>query len=308
MRILIGHDGSPASATARDLVASLPLPPETAVRLVTVLEDVGALLGAEPASAVVEGWSAAEKQALAGQSAALESAADGFQAAAVRHVARPEVAILRGRPATALVEEARRWPADLLVIGSHGHGADSGIMGSVANEVIDQANVPVLVARRETARRVLLAHDGSVHADHALERVATWPLFADVDLRILSVAHVNALQRLGIQGTADAASAVRSAARATRRPDATEDAEERLVDAHRAIADAACQRLMELGRFAEPRVALGRPITEIVGMANAWADLVVVGSRGRTGLARLLLGSVARGVLQQAATSVLVVR
>jgi nucleotide-binding universal stress UspA family protein len=34
----------------------------------------------------------------------------------------------------------------------------------------------------------------------------------------------------------------------------------------------------------------------------------VMGSRGRTGLARLLLGSVARGVLQQAATSVLVIR
>jgi nucleotide-binding universal stress UspA family protein len=308
MRILIGHDGSPASTTARDLVASLPLAAGTLVRLVTVLEDVGALMGAEPANAVVEGWSTAETRALAGHSAALDHAADGFLAAVVRHVARPEVAVLRGRPATALVDEARRWSADLLVIGSRGHGAESGIMGSVANEVIDQASVPVLVARRETARRVLLAHDGSAHADHALERVASWPLFADADLRILSVAHVTALQRLGIAGTAEEAPARSSARRARQRPSATTNAEEQLVDAHRDIADAACQRLLELGRFAEPRVALGRPITEIVAMADAWADLVVVGSRGRTGLVRLLLGSVARGVLQQAATSVLVVR
>jgi len=308
MRILIGHDGSPASGTARALVASLPLPAETAVRLVTVLESVVALLGAAPGHSAPGGWSQAEARALAGQSAALNAASDAFVAAAVTHVARPDVAVLRGRPATALVDEARRWMADLLVIGSRGHGAESGFMGSVANEVIDQAEAPVLVARRDTVRRVLLAHDGSSHADRALERLAGWPIFAGADVRVLSVAHVTALHRLGLGSGDPEGEAGRAARRPHRRPTVPAGAEERLVDAHRDIADSACQRLLELGRFAEPRVALGRPITEIIAMADAWADLVVMGSRGRTGLARLLLGSVARGVLQQAATSVLVIR
>jgi hypothetical protein len=46
-----------------------------------------------------------------------------------------------------------------------------------------------------------------------------------------------------------------------------------------------------------------------VDFAEEWdADLVIMGSHGRTGLARLLLGSVARNVLHHASCSVLVIR
>jgi K+-sensing histidine kinase KdpD len=49
--------------------------------------------------------------------------------------------------------------------------------------------------------------------------------------------------------------------------------------------------------------------TEILAAASASdADLIVMGTRGRTGLARFVLGSVARNVLQHASCSVLVVR
>ena len=48
---------------------------------------------------------------------------------------------------------------------------------------------------------------------------------------------------------------------------------------------------------------------EIVEEAAAWsADLVVLGSRGLTGLSRFVLGSVARNVLQSTQSSVLIVR
>ncbi|MDP9270967.1 MAG: universal stress protein [Chloroflexota bacterium] len=53
----------------------------------------------------------------------------------------------------------------------------------------------------------------------------------------------------------------------------------------------------------------GDAATEILAAAQAFkADLILLGTRGRTGVARLVLGSVARNVLHHASSSVLVVR
>ena len=56
-------------------------------------------------------------------------------------------------------------------------------------------------------------------------------------------------------------------------------------------------------------VQIGSPETEIVNAAKDWpADLIVIGSHGRGGIRRALLGSVAEGVMRQATCPVLVVR
>lgn len=56
-------------------------------------------------------------------------------------------------------------------------------------------------------------------------------------------------------------------------------------------------------------VQIGSPVTEIVNAAKDWpADLIVIGSHGRGGMARVLLGSVAEGVMRHARCPVLVVR
>ena len=56
-------------------------------------------------------------------------------------------------------------------------------------------------------------------------------------------------------------------------------------------------------------VPVGDPVELIVGAARGWpADLVVIGSHGRDGLIRVLLGSVAEGVTRHAPCAVLVVR
>jgi nucleotide-binding universal stress UspA family protein len=56
-------------------------------------------------------------------------------------------------------------------------------------------------------------------------------------------------------------------------------------------------------------VQIGTPLTEIVNAAKDWpADLIVIGSHGRGGVKRALLGSVAEGVMRNAPCPVLVVR
>lgn len=63
------------------------------------------------------------------------------------------------------------------------------------------------------------------------------------------------------------------------------------------------------GVRAEVRVAEGHPSEEILRAAAEWsADLVVMGTHGRSGLAHLLLGSVAERVIRHASCPVLVVR
>lgn len=53
-----------------------------------------------------------------------------------------------GAPAAQIVRTAAEWPADLVVLGSHGrHGVSRALLGSVAEAVTRQAPCPVLVVR-----------------------------------------------------------------------------------------------------------------------------------------------------------------
>ena len=85
------------------------------------------------------------------------------------------------------------------------------------------------------------------------------------------------------------------------------------VEAERAVrtvaCDAAVERLRDAGLDASSEIRSGDPAHEVIAAAaGAGAGLVVVGTRGLTGLRRLVLGSVARNVLLSAPCSVLVVR
>ena len=56
-----------------------------------------------------------------------------------------------GIPGPTIVQKAKEWPADLIVIASHGRfGVPRALLGSVAEEVIRNAPCPVLVVRPQT--------------------------------------------------------------------------------------------------------------------------------------------------------------
>jgi len=78
---------------------------------------------------------------------------------------------------------------------------------------------------------------------------------------------------------------------------------------HEEIAKRAAARLLEAGMSAEARMVVGDPRAALTEAAHGeHVDLLVVGSHGRTGIQKLLLGSVASHVVTHAPCNVLVVR
>ena len=56
--------------------------------------------------------------------------------------------VLRGPPDQQIIEKAKEWKADLIVVGSHGRGFWGRLLGSVSNGVVHHAPCSVLVVRK----------------------------------------------------------------------------------------------------------------------------------------------------------------
>jgi len=211
----------------------------------------------------------------------------------------PWAAMPRGRPATAIVDRARGMPADLIVVGSRGHGTiESMLLGSVSAELIDHAPAPVLVSRGRRIERIVLAWDGSSGSSLAADLIRSWPIFSGSFVRVVSVADIQVPWWSGFPGpgSPELIPVYLEAADASRRR-------------HEQLAGQMTATLQAAGVNAEADRREGDAATEILAAARvSSADVIVMGTHGRTGLARLVIGSVARNVLHHAACSVLVVR
>jgi nucleotide-binding universal stress UspA family protein len=305
MRILFATDGSVAADRARHLLDGIPLPPDTYIRVVGVRRH-----GAPPAA-----WSVAPGDTatvsgtiIRGTATAVAPAPpddhlglllDSTVAALEAPGRRVERVILDGHPGSAIVTEAREMNADLVVVGSRGHGTiESMLLGSVSRHVASHAECSVLVARSPRLRSVLFATDGSESARAAERALATWPMFAGTAVRVISVAQTGMPTAIGgVPGLYDQVM------------EQYEDDVDKARLESAAEADAAARRLTDAGLRATSETGDGDPAGEIVRAAVArGSDLIVTGTHGRTGLSRLLLGSVAGNVAGHATASVLIVR
>ena len=292
MTVLLATDGSDCAGVAVDLVRAIGWPPGSVIHVVTVVEHAAlADVSAEGGHEAAESGSASVND---GARAELDRAARSLDETG----ARIETAVLTGRPGSAIVDKATAIRADLIVVGSRGHGTiGSMVLGSVSAEVADHAPCPVLVARRHWWRRALLAVDGSPFALAAEKIVIGWPIFAQLPIEVASVGDTDMSWTSGL--------ALSGYAGAIDYPTTTKE----IISEHEQVAAESAERLNAAGRKANGEVLQGDPATELLHRATETsADVIVMGTHGRTGVRRLLAGSVARNVMLHASCSVLVVR
>ncbi len=191
-----------------------------------------------------------------------------------------------------IVSWAERERAALVVIGNRGaSGLARMLLGSVAERVVRYAHSPVLVARvHPKSGRLLVATDLTDPAVPALAAAAREAAPEAVALHCVEVSPAVAAGEYGMVAyAADSPDAIR---------EIRERAADRLAGACR-IAGFEGRRRVESGGVSYTILSVAEEIE---------ADLLVIGTRGRTGLRRVLLGSVAEFVVRHAACSVLVVR
>lgn len=297
MRILLATDGSRAADQARDLVAALPWRKGGRVRIVSVAPTRTDLLGLPWTIDLPTAADQLENEALRPHREAIEAAEHEIRSARSDLVI--ESVLARGRAASVIIDEARDMPADLIVVGHRGHGLwESMLLGSISSEVVDHASCPVLVARDERLGPVVFADDGSSSARTAEGVFSRWPMFAGLPITVLTVAEEDFPYAAAVSPLLYSEAMAQYA-------ESAEEAERM----YRAENEAAAARLREAGFIAHGLVRQGDAAHEIVQVARERAaGLVVVGTRGQSGLRRLILGSVARNVLLHAPCSVLVVR
>ena len=208
-----------------------------------------------------------------------------------------EVFIERGSAYAEIVRCAERIRADFVVIGSHGRsGLSHAFLGSVAERVVRHAHCSVLVARTFAGSKVVLVatdlSEPSLPALTAASAAAKRSGARLVAVTVLEPPSGAASPFFGIVGALPAV------------PPA--ELQQEVRDALRSSLE---QTLEQAGAVGEARVLEGSPSSEIAACAEELgAELVVLGTHGRTGLARLALGSVAEAVIRNVNCSALAIR
>jgi nucleotide-binding universal stress UspA family protein len=208
-----------------------------------------------------------------------------------------EVIVDDGTPQALILTKAEEWLADLIVMGSHGQtSAANVLLGSVTDSVIRHAHCPVLIVRPGERTGHIVA--GTDFSDPALPAIKA---AADEAKRVggkLTVVHSLELMRAPAAYPAMAFGGVPFNV-------SSEQIKELEVIATQRLAES----LKQLNVTGDTLVTNGPAGTALIEIASERkADLLVVGTIGRTGLRRALLGSVAETVARGALCSVLIVR
>lgn len=223
---------------------------------------------------------------------AMEAVPENLMVHTVQLVSTPEIGIL---------SEAEKCDADLIVMGRRGsHSLSEQILGSASTYVLAHAKCPVLLAHNEKEgpyQRILVPADGS---EESLKAVRYAVEFAKADGASVTVFHVANMRDLIAEETA---------------LDQKKHGLEDLTDRLRQSADrvfALCKAAVadHKGGVDIHFVAnIGRPGPTILKKAEKdGSDLLIMGSRGRSGLTSILLGSVSRYITTHSGLPVMIVK
>lgn len=295
MKILCAVDGSQFSQWGTDALAALASRPPKTLVLLHVL-DTGRLRarGRRERVDLTRSLSAVQREG----ALLLRHMAQQARAALGQPPDAPstriETVLAQGRATDTIVRQAARRRVDLVVVGSRGLSDVSGfLLGSVSRHVVSQARCPVLVVKRPLPEtpRVALAVDDSKSARGAAEFLRDCLLGEETQLMVLSVVPPVAT---------DLAARVLPPDQIARLQKPAQEEAQRLLAKWR-------ETFLKEGCAVSTEMLAGHPSqTLITYLERTEPDLVVVGSRGLTGSARLQLGSVSEALVKYAPCSVLV--
>lgn len=205
--------------------------------------------------------------------------------------------ILRGDPYRTILDHATAQDIDLIVMPTHGRrGLERFLLGSTTERVVRQSDIPVLTIRPSTDRRirypyrdVLVATDGSSCAMEALSLGIDVSRSEDAALHLLTAI---AYWTLGVDIRTD-----------IQRAELEASAEQILAESASIAEGAGVTSVTET-------VEWGPSIHEVIltYIDDNDIGLVVVGTHGRTGFDRYMLGSVTEYLIRTAPIPVLTVR
>jgi nucleotide-binding universal stress UspA family protein len=290
MRIFIAVDGSEHSDRVIQEAVGRPRPKGTEVAVVTVVDP---FFFTKSALSLAEAKKTAQ-EALDGMAAPLQSA--GWNVT---------TEVILDNPRHGLPKAAENWKADIILIGSHGLGTLARlVLGSTAQAVLRHAHCSVEIVRtrknaaapsKPGALRILIPTDGSPLAQRALQLAASAPWLDGSEIKVISCPEFpmvgGAFPYFGATESADLVKI------------SEEHARQAVEEARKILGSSPVPFTAEV---TEPR---DTPAHGILAAAEQWpADLIVMGSHGRRGFDRAILGSVSETVAMHAGCSVEVIR
>ncbi|MCA9802783.1 MAG: universal stress protein [Cyanobacteria bacterium HKST-UBA02] len=288
VKILFSIDGSTCSSQAIETALSMKCPMGTEMRVVTVVSAF------EPFPAVED---AVDREMVA---------ATNLVDNAVKRLAEthPNVEVsgqvLEGYVVEQIIDYSEGWPADLIMVGSHGRrGITEFVLGSVSRSILNLARCAVRVVRKGEKKHdgeglnVLIALEESEHTRHMIDHVLRLPWPAGSRFRCLNV-----LQSVDESVLFDPD--IEFAKTAARHFDG-------MVSSRKEWLQETANKINETfsAEVAETEVLIGDPRKMIIQAAGDWpADIIMLGSHCRQGIDRLVLGSVSEAVATHAPCSV----
>jgi nucleotide-binding universal stress UspA family protein len=150
MRILLAIDGSSHSDAAIDEIVKRPWPTGSEVKVIAVAE-IPVMVGIEPWAATPDYFETIEKGIRLAAESVISKALTRLNTCEDKTLQiRGEV--IEGLPRQVIVDEANKWNADLIVMGSRGLGAwNRLLLGSVSSAVVHHAECSVEIVRTRKA-------------------------------------------------------------------------------------------------------------------------------------------------------------
>jgi nucleotide-binding universal stress UspA family protein len=149
VRILLAVDGSTYSDAAIDEIVRRPWPSQSEVKVITAAETP-VMVGTEPWTVPPEYYEQLEKSVREAAKSVIESAL--LKLKTIENTLKISSEIIPGPPRQVIVEEAERWAADLIVMGSRGRGAwNRLLLGSVSSAVVHHSKCSVEIVRQPQA-------------------------------------------------------------------------------------------------------------------------------------------------------------